>query len=114
LVAFEFLDAPIALTRLDRPAVYVQLAREPEGPVCELPLGIGDGLSGGVGSQDRRTLYYATLHGHPIVGGYVGRMREDAEALYRQMPIVGDLLALSDERGPEPAASNRNADAVRD
>jgi hypothetical protein len=63
-----------------------------------VPFGIGDGLSVGVGSQDRRSLYYATVHAHPLVGGYVGRVPADAERRYEQMPIVGTLLRLSDGR----------------
>jgi hypothetical protein len=27
-----------------------------------------------VGSQDHAVLYYATVHAHPLVGGYVSRM----------------------------------------
>src|SRR6185503_19827679 len=45
VVAFEYWDAPIPLTVLDRPAVYGALAAAPPGAVCEVPFGIGDGLS---------------------------------------------------------------------
>ena len=41
--------------------------------MIEVPFGIGDGLTVGRGSQERRLLYYATIHGHPLVGGYIGR-----------------------------------------
>jgi hypothetical protein len=43
LVAFEYWDAPIPLTALDRPAAYQMLAASPPGAVCEVPFGIGDG-----------------------------------------------------------------------
>jgi hypothetical protein len=99
LVAFEYFDAPIALTALDAPAVYQALAREGAGAVCEVPFGIGDGLSGGVGSQDRRILYYATLHEHPLAGGYVGRMPADAADRYAKLPVTAPLLRLSDGAG---------------
>jgi hypothetical protein len=98
LLAFEFWDAPIPLTLLDRPAAYQELAAEPPGGVCEVPFGIGDGLSGGLGSQERRVLYYATVHEHPLVGGYIGRMPADAAQRYEDMPVVGALLRLSDGR----------------
>jgi hypothetical protein len=98
LVAFEYWDAPIPLTVLDRPQVYQALAAEPDGAVCEVPFGIGDGLSTGVGSQDRRALYDATLHEHPLVGGYVGRMPGDAARRYEKTPVAGDLLRLSSGR----------------
>lgn len=98
LVAFEYWDAPIPLTPLDRPAVYQVLASAPPGAVCEVPFGVGDGLSVGVGSQDRSTLYYATVHAHPVVGGYIGRMPKDTAERYERMPVAGALLRLSDGR----------------
>jgi hypothetical protein len=98
LLAFEYADAPIALTPLDPPPVYTVLAGAPPGAVCEVPFGIGDGL-GGVGSQERRTLWYATLHGHPMVGGYIGRLPPGTLDAYLHTPVVGELLALSP--GPE-------------
>jgi hypothetical protein len=96
LVVIDFWDAPLPLTPLDRPAVYAALAQAEPGAVCEVPLGIGDGLSAGVGSQERRVLFYATQHQHPLVGGYIGRMPADAAARYARLPIAGALLALSD------------------
>jgi hypothetical protein len=92
LVAFEYWDAPIQMTALDRPAVYQALAAAPPGAVCEVPFGIGDGLSVGVGSQDRRVLFYATQHQHPLAGGYIGRMPAGAKERYLEMPIAGPLL----------------------
>jgi hypothetical protein len=100
-VVLDYLGAPIPLTRLDQPLVYQTLAAlRDEGAVCEIPLGIGDGLTAGVGRQDRRVLYYATLHGHPLVGGFIGRMPPGAADAYAQMPIVGNLLRLSNGQPP--------------
>ena len=96
LVAFEYWDAPIRLTPLDHPPVYRTLAAAPPGSVCEVPFGVGDGLSGGVGSQDRRILFYATQHAHPLAGGYIGRMPLDAAERYTRMPVAGALLQLSE------------------
>ena len=96
-VALDYLSAPVPLTALDRPLVYQHLAALKDGgAVCEVPLGIGDGLTRGVGRQDRRVLYYATLHGHPLVGGFIGRMPPGVAAAYAGMPVVGNLLRLSD------------------
>ncbi len=96
LLALDYLHIPIPLTALDRPAVYEQLASiQDNGAVIEVPFGIGDGLSAGRGSQDRRLLYYATIHGHPVVGGYIGRMPPNVARGYESMPIVGNLLRLS-------------------
>ncbi len=98
LLVFEYW-APIRLTPLDRPAVYEALARAAPGAVCEVPFGVGDGLSRGVGSQDRRVLYYATLHEHPLAGGYIGRMPVDAAARYAQTAVAAPLLRLSAGEG---------------
>jgi len=91
-------NAPLLMTPIDRPAVYTALAAAPPGAACEVPLGIGDGLSTGIGSQERAALYYATVHGHPLVGGYIGRMPFDAQRRYEAMPVAGSLLRLSDGR----------------
>jgi hypothetical protein len=104
LVALEYWDAPIRLTTLDHPPIYRALAAAEPGAVCEVPFGIGDGLSAGVGSQDRRVLFYATLHEHPLVGGYIGRMPVDAQRRYEEMPIVGALMRISDHRPAEAPA----------
>ena len=96
LLAFDYLHAPVPLTALDRPAVYEQLASIADsGAVIEVPFGIGDGLSAGRGSQERRLLYNATIHGHPVVGGYIGRMPPNVAQAYDAMPVVGNLLRLS-------------------
>ena len=99
LLALDYLPAPVPLTALDRPAVYEQLASiQDNGAVIEVPFGTGDGL----------TLYHATIHGHPVVGGYIGRMPPVLAQAYDAMPIVGNLLRLSNgERavengGPQP------------
>jgi len=101
LLALDYLHAPIPLTTLDRPAVYEQLATiQDSGAVIEVPFGIGDGLTTGRGSQERRLLYHATIHGHPVVGGYIGRMPPMVAQAYDAMPVVGNLLRLSN--GEEP------------
>jgi len=102
LVTVDFWASPLPLTPLDRPAVYASLADADAGPVCEVPFGIGDGLSAGVGSQDRRVLFYATEHQHPLVGGYIGRMPPGSADRYRSMAVAGPLLALSDGAAAPP------------
>jgi hypothetical protein len=107
LVAFEYWDAPIRLTPLDHPSAYRTLAAAPPGAVCEVPFGIGDGLSVGVGSQERIALYHATLHEHPMAGGYIGRMPVNAADRYRGHPLTAMLLRLSgDTAAPSAARSS--------
>jgi hypothetical protein len=107
LVAFEYWDTPIRLTPLDHPSAYRALAAAPPGAVCEVPFGIGDGLSVGVGSQERVALYHATLHEHPLAGGYIGRMPADAAERYRRHPLTAALLRLSgDTAAPSPVSTS--------
>ena len=101
LLAVDYLHAPIPLTALPRPAVYQHLASiDDNGVVIEVPFGIGDGLTKGRGSQDRRLLYHATIHGHPVMGGYIGRMSPTIAQGYEAMPVVGNLLRLSNGEAP--------------
>jgi len=113
-VLVEYFDAPVPITRLDDPAPYRALAAAPPGAVCEVPFGIGDGL-GGAGSQDRRALFYATIHAHPLAGGYIGRMPAGAERRYEALPVTGALLRLS-RRSDENAIDTESPAArpVRD
>jgi hypothetical protein len=102
LLIVEYTVAPIPLTTLDVPLIYRQLAREPAGAVCEVPFGISDGLGvGNIGSQDHAVLYYATVHAHPLVGGYVGRMPRDAAQTYASLPVTRTLLRLSGGDPPD-------------
>ena len=95
LLLADYLNAPIPLSPLDRPAAYERLAEmHDDGAICEVPFGIGDGLWG-IGSQDRHPLYYATLHGHPLVGGFVGRFPTEYAERYLGTPLVGNLLRIS-------------------
>ncbi len=110
LLFVDYLNAPMPLTLLDRPKVYERLAQiDDGGAVIEVPFGIGDGLSPGVGDQNRRILYYATIHGHPLVGGFIGRMPPGVAPAYAAMPVVGNLLRLS---SGEPRAEDPPAAAV--
>jgi hypothetical protein len=113
LVVFEYWDAPIRLTRLDHPAVYAALAASPPGAVCEVPFGIGDGLSVGLGSQERRALFYATQHEHPLVGGFIGRMPADAAERYSSNPVTANLLRLSGGAAPLPVPANADPSPCR-
>jgi hypothetical protein len=109
LLIVEYADAPVPLTNLDQPAIYRQLAAQPPGGVCEAPFGVGDGLGVGVGAQDRIVLYYATIHEHPLVGGYVGRMPRNAAQKYAALPVTQQLLSLSDGDAPDvtPALASK-------
>jgi hypothetical protein len=81
---------------------------------CEVPFGVGDGLGPGAGAQDRRVLFYATIHAHHLAGGYIGRMPADVERRYLALPTTRTLLRLSGrededadaDTGPRPATGS--------
>lgn len=99
LTALDFWPRPFAVVALDRPAMYQQLANEPQGVVLELPVGIRDGF-GNRGNLDHRSLYYQTLHGHPIVGGFVARLSDRIVRSYTNDPVLSELLAVSSQIAP--------------
>lgn len=95
LILVDFVALPLPVLRLDRPAVYVALRDMPSGGVLELPIGIRDGF-GEYGALDHRVLYYQSLHGKPMAGGFVARMTADVENGHLESPLFGPLLRLSD------------------
>jgi hypothetical protein len=105
------------LDRADR--LYAAIADGPPGTVLELPFGVRDGF-GEVGDFDSRTLFYQTVHQHPIVGGFAARVPPAVAAAYRGMPVIGSLLqlsgggALAPERLEEDRASAPSALAAID
>ena len=110
LVLADFLPAPIPLTTLDQPAIYQRLAAmDDAAAVCPVPFGFGDGI-GNEGYSGRRILYYATLHGHPMVGGFIGRLPPAIAAKYQEIPALTMLLALSED-GHEPQTIDPDAAA---
>ena len=97
-VLAEQIPAPFPLLALDRPPIYDTLRDRPEpGAVCELPVGIVDGL-GTTGTLDPRALFYQTIHRRPIVGGMISRLPASVRAAYDQDPLLSALLRLSDPR----------------
>jgi hypothetical protein len=100
LLVLDCATAPLALYRVEPNHIYTYLASQsPTGSVLELPLGIRDGF-GETGHFDHRALYYQTVSGWPIMGGFVARMPDKVKAWYQQTPIVSSLLKLSDPACP--------------
>lgn len=99
LIAIDFAAAPLPLVPLPQTRVYQRLAQMPPGAVLELPMGIRDGF-GWHGALDHWTLYFQTIHGKPLVGGFVARMPASLEHGYLESPLFGPLLALSEGASP--------------
>jgi hypothetical protein len=95
LLVLDFLPRGPASYRPDYPDVYRTLAEQRgNGAVVELPIGLRDGF-GETGRMDMRILYYQTLHGRPITGGFVARLDPRVIAAYQVHPVLGVLLRLS-------------------
>ena len=107
-VLVDFISAPTHLYRLDVPPIYRQLATLPPGGVWEFPFGGGDGF-GERGALDNATMYYQTVHGKPLVGGFVARLPPRLLAAYEETPGVRDVLALSEGRA---LTDNERASAI--
>ena len=95
VLAIDYWPGPAPVVRLDHPAVYDALSREPEhGIVCELPLGIRDGF-GEVGQMDMRVMAYQTIHNRPLAGGFVARLAPRVRRAYEDDPAWRVLIDLS-------------------
>ena len=102
LVFADQLPVPFPMLALDHPGIYDTLRNRPEqGALCELPMGLADGL-GEVGFVDRRILFYQSIHRRPITGGYISRLPTSVRAAYEDDPLFRTLLHLS---GPRAASS---------
>jgi hypothetical protein len=103
LTAIDLFPAPFPIVMLDHPSLYDALRDRPErGAVCELPLGARDGF-GELSALDHRVLFYQTIHGRPIVGGFVARLPPSVLDAYRADPLISALLRLSTPTGSREA-----------
>jgi hypothetical protein len=111
LMLIELCPAPIPTVALDRPALYTQLAAMPDGAVLEIPLGLRDGF-GAEGRVDPTVLYYQSIHGKPIMGGYISRMSPEISARYHASPVLDMLLRLCAAQKVPPPSPAESLDAA--
>jgi hypothetical protein len=86
---------------LEELAVYDRLKSEPKRVLLELPLGIRDGF-GERGRFEHASLYYQTVHAHPLVGGIVARLSPRITDRYERDYVFGRLLELAEQGKEEP------------
>ena len=103
LLVAETLPAPLPVHVLPPPDMLDQLLRTSasRGAVAELPLGLRDGFLH-EGQLDHRALVHQMAHGRPLVGGFVARLAPGIRTVYRQTPILDEMLRMSNPS--EPAA----------
>jgi hypothetical protein len=102
LFALDVWPRPQPLVGVDRPALYEALERSAPGVVLEVPAGLRDGF-GMRGDLDHRALLYQTVHGHPLMGGFVSRLAPRVLAAFDRDAVVRRVLDLSEGR-PAPSA----------
>jgi len=98
VVLAEHAALPVPVTALSVPDVYRRLAEVPgDLAILRLPLGWGwDGVF------DVDDLYDQTIHGKPLVGGYVARETPATMRALRTQPLIAALLRLQEH--PEELA----------
>jgi hypothetical protein len=111
LACLDLLPLPPPVYLVERPSLYETLRQLSPGAVCELPFGLRDGF-GETGRLDPRSMFFQTVHEHPIVGGFVARMPSSLPGRYEATPVLGTLLDLSagnpsTDPFPSPAATGR-------
>ena len=96
LLLIELLPAPVTLHSAAVPRFYRQVAAAPEDVrVLELPTGIRDGTSS-VGNFSARSQYFQTMHGKPLIGGYLSRVANERISDVRRIDMIDALIVLSE------------------
>lgn len=108
LVVFELTALPRPLFSAAVPSVYRTIAADPRDvSVLDLPFGLRDGLVT-YGAFTPASQFYQTVHGKPIIGGYLSRISAIKLTFYRTDPFLRALMDLSEGQtiaSPERAAA---------
>jgi hypothetical protein len=105
LVLAEHAAGAVPLTALPVPAPYERLGRE-AGRFILLRLPLGWDSAGPAGVFDSRDLYYQTIHGKRLIGGYLSRVPADLLTKLAHEPVIAYLLGVQgDPRAAAPDPS---------
>lgn len=110
VILVEFLPSPVRTTPSEVAAPYHRIAADPgQGAVLEVPLQWQSGVSfvgdRVTGRDDTIFMYYATVHGKPLVSGYVSRYPAERLARLTATPLYRQILALGREPGYDDPAT---------
>jgi hypothetical protein len=109
LLLVELLPAPVTLHSAAVPRLYQRVATAPGNlRVLELPTGVRDGTSS-VGNFSARYQFFQTMHGKPLIGGYLSRVDDTRVSSLRRNDVLDALIVMS-EGGALP--EGREADLV--
>ncbi|MGE3473910.1 MAG: glycosyltransferase 87 family protein [Vicinamibacterales bacterium] len=105
LLAFELLPVPRTLYSAAVPSVYAIIRDDPrQVRVLELPFGARDGVTS-IGDFSARSQFHQTVHGKPLVGGYLSRVSARRFRELAATPTLGSLIALSEGKALTEAQS---------
>ena len=100
---FELLPAPRPLYSATVPRFYERVAQhEGEVRMLELPVGVRDGTSS-IGNFSARSQFFQTVHGKPLIGGYLSRVSRRRIEEIRSDPMLAALVTLSEGGALDPA-----------
>ncbi len=106
-LAAELVPVPRPLYSAGIPGIYATIAADPRPiRVLELPFGVRDGLSS-LGDFTAASQFHQTLHGKPLVGGYLSRVSNRHKLSSQRRPVLGALLTLSERRPLSDRARDR-------
>jgi hypothetical protein len=110
LLFIEMLPSPRTLHSAAVPDFYRLVAADPRRvAVLNLPFGLKDGMSS-YGNGTAAAQFFQTVHGKPIVGGYVSRLPTDNVAEYLNRRVTSALIDLCEGRKLTP---ERRAAVIR-
>jgi len=93
---FELLPAPRPLYSASVPRFYTRVAeQQADVRMLELPVGVRDGTSS-VGNFTARSQFFQTVHGKPLIGGYLSRVSRRRIDEIRHDPMIDALITLSE------------------
>ena len=103
VMLFELLPAPRPLYSATVPRFYERVAQyEGQVRMLELPVGVRDGTSS-IGNFSARSQFFQTVHGKPLIGGYLSRVSRRRIDEIRSDPMLAALVTLSEGGALDPS-----------
>ncbi len=110
LLVFEMTPAPRTTYSAAVPGIFNVVAADPRPlSVLTLPFGLRDGLVS-YGNNSPTSQFFQTVHGKPIIGGYVSRLPSNDVIEYTNRRVTAALIQLSEGR---TLTAQRRAAAVK-
>jgi len=110
-ITLEYLAIPFPTFPAVVPGIYERIGKEPGVfTVLEIPLGRVSGASRGVGRFSPSFMFYQTVHGQKMFGGYVSRASQPKMQALEAHRVLREILELQEGRvggGPRGAGDLR-------